>query len=335
MQASEGYVDLLGFLGDIGVPLLDETTKRNVRKSGVRLIHITTAWPGQDWPTTLEMHRQAVKNLEEHQETFQIVRSRADLHDLGKRDRVGLILGIQDPTCVEDEIDRVLRLFHEGVRVIQVAYQGMNRFGSGFLAQESDKGLTETGRRFIRAANEAGLILDLSHLSPRTALESIELSSGPTMISHTTARAVYDHPRGSVDALFREVSARENSIVGCLAMTFFLDPEADGLSPLVDHVRHIARIVGPHKIGIGSDGPVGGFTDAAAAEKTFREKTRQFMDPRGELKSRWPTHLPEVAEIRRGFDVIGDALSQWFTPEEVRSILGGNAWRFFERNLTA
>jgi membrane dipeptidase len=67
---------------------------------------------------------------------------------------------------------------------------------------------------FIAVLNEAGLILDLSHLSLRTALESIHLSAGPTMISHTTARAVYDDPRGSVDALLQEFSARENSIVG-------------------------------------------------------------------------------------------------------------------------
>jgi membrane dipeptidase len=332
MHTSEGYVDLLGFLGDIGMPLLDKTTKQNVRKSGVRLIHITTAWPGRDWPTTVEIHRQAVRNLDEHKETFQIVRRREDLADLTNSGRVGLILGIQDPTCVEDRMDRVLQLFHEGVRVIQVAYQGRNQFGSGFLGQDGDTGLTELGRRFIQAVNDAGLILDLSHLSPQTAIESIHLSKGPTLISHTTARAIYEHPRGSVDALLQEFAERD-SIVGCLAMTFFLDPEKNGLSPFVEHIRHIAGMVGSHKVGIGSDGPVGGFTDVDAAEKIFWNKTRNLLDPHGELKSRWPTHIPEVAEIHRGFDAIGHALSEYFTQEEVRSILGGNGWLFFERNL--
>jgi membrane dipeptidase len=331
MLFSELYVDLLGFLGDIGAPLLDEKTKQNVRESGVRLIHTTTSWPGQDWPATLEMHRQAVRGLEAHADTFRIVRNRRDLAELGGR--VGLILGIQDPTCVEDRVDRLFQLFQEGVRVIQIAYQGRNNFGSGFLCREGDTGLTKTGRKFVQAAHETGLILDLSHLSPRTSLESISVSNGPTMISHTTAAAVYDHPRGSVDELLREIAKREESIVGCLTMTFFLDPEKDGLSPFIDHIRHIAGIVGTHRVGIGSDGPVGGFTDPAGAEKIFREKTRGLMDPRGELRSRWPTHIPEIAEVRRGFDVIRGALAEWFTKEEVSSILGVNAWRFFERSL--
>ena len=115
--------------------------------------------------------------------------------------------------------------------------------------------------------NQAGIVLDLSHLSPSTALDSISLSEGPTIISHTTARTVYHHPRGSSDGVLTEMVGLPRTLVGVLAMTFFLDPKADSLAPFIDHIRHIAALVGPDKVAIGSDGPVGGFTDPAAARR--------------------------------------------------------------------
>jgi microsomal dipeptidase-like Zn-dependent dipeptidase len=58
-----------------------------------------------------------------------------------------------------------------------------------------------------------------------------------------------------------------------------------------------------------------------------------MMDPHGEIKSRWPTHIPAVSDDPRGFKRIGRALAPYFTDEEIEGIMGENAWRFFERHL--
>jgi microsomal dipeptidase-like Zn-dependent dipeptidase len=123
--------------------------------------------------------------------------------------------------------------------------------------------------------------------------------------------------------------------VGVLAMTFFLDPVADSLAPFIDHIRHITALIGPDKVAVGSDGPVGGFTDLVAARKIFEEKTQQMMDPNGELRSRWPTHIPEIFDDPRGFDRIYQALAPYFNREEIEQITGSNAWRFFSDHLPA
>jgi len=327
------YVDTLGFLGDVGMPMFDDRTKKNAVESGVRLFVMTTAWPMQDWLTSLQMHRQAKEILKQNDDTFHIVLSRADLQRVLDENRIGVILTMQDPACIGDRLDRVHQLFAEGIRVLQVAYHEKNRYGCGFLAEADESGLTDTGRRFIETVNEAGIILDLSHIAPQTALDSIRISRGPTIISHTTARAVYEHPRGAADRVLTEMAGLTDTIVGVLAMTFFLDSTANGLPPFVEHLRHIAALVGPDKVAIGSDGPVGGFTDLIAAEKTFREKTQQLMDPRGELASRWPTHIPEIFETPNGFDRIKQALLPFFRHEETEGITGNNAWRFFEEHL--
>ena len=52
------HVDTLGFLGDIGMPMFDDRTKKNAVESGIRLFVMTTSWPMQDWQTSLQMHQQ-------------------------------------------------------------------------------------------------------------------------------------------------------------------------------------------------------------------------------------------------------------------------------------
>jgi membrane dipeptidase len=327
------YVDTLGFLGDVGPPMFDDLTKKNVRNSGVRLFVMTTTWPMQNWKATIQMHRQTVESLSQHQDIFHIVRSTADLQKVLDENMTGVILGMQDPGCIGDRFERVHQLYEEGIRVVQVAYQKKNLYGCGFLAESIDSGFTAAGRRFVEAVNQAGVILDLSHLSPQTALDGIIFSEGPTIISHTTARAVYHHPRGSSDGVLAEMAGLPHTLVGVLAMTFFLDLAADSLAPFIDHIRHIAARVGPDKVAIGSDGPVGGFTNLIAARKIFEEKTQQMMDPNGELRSRWPTHIPEIFDDPRGFDRIYQALLPYFSRKDIDGITGSNAWRFFSEHL--
>jgi membrane dipeptidase len=313
--------------------MFDDRTKDNARDSGVQLFVMTTTWPMLDWTATLQMHRQAVESLARHDDLFHIVCSPADLQKVMDGNKIGVILGVQDPGCIGNRLERVQQLFEEGIRVVQVAYQKKNIYGYGFLAESVDSGLTDIGRQFIEAVNQAGIILDLSHLAPQTALDSIRISTGPTIISHTATRAVYDHPRGSAERVLAEMAGLTNAIVGVLAMTFFLDPAVDGLSPFIDHIRHIAALVGPDKVAVGSDGPVGGFTDLDAARIIFEEKTQQMIDPGGELMSRWPTHIPEVFEDPQGFDKISQALLPYYSQEEIEGILGRNAWRFFKKHL--
>lgn len=333
MTRSVPYADMLGFLGDVGMPVADEATRANMLASGVRLFHTTTTWPMQKWDTTLNMHRQSVDTLQMHPETFSIVGSRQDLARVRKDGKIGIIFGIQDPDCIGMEIRRVRRLYEEGIRVIQVAYQRKGSFGCGFLVDADDTGLTEIGRKFVETVGNAGLILDLSHSAPQTALDCLRLCAGPVMISHTCCRSVYDHPRGTAEDVLAEIAKQQDAVVGVLAMTFFLSAADNGLDPLVRHVRHLARSIGTDRVAIGTDAPVGGFTDLTAAERQFRETTQKMMDPRGELKSRWPTHIPAVSDDPRGFERIGQALAPYFTAEEIEGILGENAWRFFERHL--
>jgi microsomal dipeptidase-like Zn-dependent dipeptidase len=126
MSSRRLYVDTLGFLGDVGPPMFDDRTKKNARDSGVRLFVMTTTWPMQNWKVTIQMHRQTVQSLNQHQDTFHIVRNTVDLQKVLDKDMIGVILGMQDPGCIGDRFERIHQLYEEGIRVMQVAYQKKN-----------------------------------------------------------------------------------------------------------------------------------------------------------------------------------------------------------------
>ena len=322
--------DMLGFLGDIGPPMFDEVTLSNVRASGVGLIHMTSAWPFMNWTDTLQMHRRVKADLTASDETFTLVTDKRDLETARAKNTIAVVLGLQDAAFVGERFDR---LFDEGIRVMQIAYQQKGVHGSGFLVDADDDGLTDTGRKLVRAINRSGIILDLSHCAPKTTLDGLRRSSGPTMISHTVCRGVYNHPRGVDDDILDEIRRHGDAIVGVLAMTFFLASEDNGLDPMIRHIRYLAGRIGPRRVAVGTDAPVGGFTSPAAAEKMFRNVTQQMMDPSGELGSRWPTHIPDMVKDPHGFERLRRALTAHFTAGEIDGILGENGRRFFQHHL--
>lgn len=331
--STPGYVDTLGFLGDVGFPMFDAETLANARKSGVILFHLTTAAPFRGWEENIQYHERIMQALEQNSDTFLVVRSAADVVLPAQTGKIGVIPGIQDPEFIGDRLDRLEILFNRGVRIMQVAYQKKNPYGAGFLAEDQDSGLTGLGRDFVKEVSRAGMILDLSHLSPLTALDCLQVCEGPVMISHTTARDIYPHPRGSLDKVLEALSHQEDTLAGILAMTFFLDKTNTSLELLVRHIRHVTDIIGTQKVAVGSDGPVGGFTDLNAAEKGFREIMGPIIDPEGKLGSRWPTHIPEFSHGPDGFENLRKAIEPFFTPREVEGILGGNGLRWFSRAL--
>lgn len=332
-MADTRCTDMLGFLGDIGPPMFDEATLSNVRASNVGLIHMTSAWPFMNWTDTLQMHRCLKADLTALDETFKLVIDKRDLETARAENTIAVVLGLQDAAFVGERFERVPRLFYEGLRVMQIAYQHKGLYGSGFLVDAGDDGLTDSGRKLVKAINQSGIILDLSHCAPKTTLDCLRRSAGPTMISHTICRGVYDHPRGVTDDILDEIRRRDDAIVGVLAMTFFLAAEDNGMDPMARHIRYLAERIGPRRVAVGTDAPVGGFTSPAAAEKMFRNVTQQMMDPSGELGSRWPTHIPEMVKDPHGFRRLRRALTPYFTTGEIDGILRKNGRRFLHHHL--
>src|SRR5439155_26184029 len=121
---------------------------------------------------------------------FPLVTPPAELQDVTRAGATGILLGFQNSTQIERD-PRNAETFHGlGVRMIQLTYNDRSDAGDGCM-EGSDQGLTLFGRELIRCMNDLGLIVDVSHCGPRTAMEAIAWSRAPVAVNHAACAALH------------------------------------------------------------------------------------------------------------------------------------------------
>ena len=153
--------------------------------------------------------------------------------------RLVTLIGMENASPLGDGVDDVPMWAERGVRYMSITHFGHNQFGGSSNPREDlgdapeDPGLTDLGRELIPALNDAGIMVDISHVGKRTGLEAMELSRSPIIASHSTARAVYDNPRGLDDEQLRAI-AEDDGVAQITAFRSYLGPVDDGLSEALE-----------------------------------------------------------------------------------------------------
>lgn len=118
-------------------------------------------------------------------------------------------LGETEPTVM---LDRLGELARDGVRYVTITWTNDNVFAHASSGGHPSRGLTDAGRQLVVRMNELGVMVDVSHVSDRTALDAIEASRAPVFASHSGARAVGDHPRNIPDPILRRIGETHGAV---------------------------------------------------------------------------------------------------------------------------
>jgi membrane dipeptidase len=168
-------------------------------------------------------------------------------------DKIGLLLHLEGGECLGHSLTLLDALVILGLRSLGLTWNYRNVFADGV---DENEGLTRLGRELVADCDRRGLILDLAHCAPRGALEALELTTRPVMISHANTWHHCAHRRNIRDDLLRQL--RENGgIIGVTYVADFVCPEgaAQGatVAQLVQHILHLSEVVGLDHIALGSD----------------------------------------------------------------------------------
>ena len=233
-----GIVNCLGapWPEDLSPAFIDQ-----IHNQGVAVVGCTA---NLTWDDTLESieSSETVKSIVRAHPCAYILRSVNDLDRAENRDKVGVLLGLQNPKALSDSLRLLDAFFELGLRCLSLAFSENSYYGCGH-ANEVDTGLTALGRQAIKRMNQLGIVIDLSHSGDRTAMEALELSEQPVIFSHSTSRNLFNRPRSAPDPLI--VAAAKRGGVVCQ------DVRANtSVAEYVDWVDYCVKLVGVDHVGV-------------------------------------------------------------------------------------
>ena len=149
--------------------------------------------------------------------------------------------------------DMLATLKRERVSYVGLVWSNNNVYAG--TSRQPGKGLTTRGRELVRLLSKHGLLADLSHGSDRTVRDFHALTRGryPLFFSHSSARAVCNHPRNVSDSILRLVR-ETGGIVGINFYRRYINCSSKAsIHDVADHIMHIYRTAGPEHVALGSD----------------------------------------------------------------------------------
>lgn len=296
----------------------------NMRRGGLTAVNCTCS--------ILENFRDTIRNIvwwqhafERHADLIVPVRRVGDIAAAKNSARTGIILGFQNTSAIEDDLD-LLGVFHGlGVRVMQLTYMEANLVGQGCL-ERIDAGLTGFGREVVAEMNRLGILIDLSHVGHRTTMEAIEASAQPVAFTHANPARLCDHPRNQPDDALKAVAAT-GGVVGATVFPPFLpegnDATLDDFARVVDY---LVELIGIDHVAVGTD-----FTEGQPRE--WFDWILTGKSKRGpQLALDHPLRNPEGIRSASDFGNLTAALLRHgYRPQDVRKIMGENMVRLLAR----
>lgn len=202
-------------------------------------------------------------------EPLAIARTPAHLQQVKANGQKAIMLGIENGYAIGRSLDRLRHFAQRGIVYMTLCHNGNNEICGSARPREGEPvvGLTDFGADVVREMNHLGVMVDLSHAGEQSFYDALQLSAQPIVCSHSSARALCDHPRNLTDDQLRALAAKG----GVASVTFYNGfLRADGEASVLDaiaHLNHMVQIMGVEHVGIGTDfdgdGGVAGLASAA------------------------------------------------------------------------
>lgn len=153
----------------------------------------------------------------------EIAVSVADIRRLKHEGKRAILMGMENGSPIEGSLERLRKYYSLGVRYVTLTHMRNNPIcDSSTDTTELWHGLSPFGRTVVREMNRLGIMVDISHVSDKTAFQVLAMSTRPVIASHSSARALCDVPRNMSDSLLRAV-AKNNGVVMVNFYPAFLD----------------------------------------------------------------------------------------------------------------
>lgn len=239
------------------------------KQGNINALNLTIVHPWHGFEQSMSTLAKTILFTKENSDLCTLVTSVKELDAAKTAGKIGIIMGAQNSTFVENDLNLLEVCRRLGMRIMQPTYMEQNKLGCGVVVQP-DTGLTALGREWVARMNALNMLIDLSHVGYKTAADVIAETKRPLIVSHGNALELCDCPRNIPDNQIKGVAAK-GGMVGC---TFFAPMLRQDERPTVenwlDQVQYMIKLVGEDHVGFSSDLSEGGvYTSAEQWDKSF------------------------------------------------------------------
>lgn len=208
-----------------------------------------------------------------------------------------IFLGIENGYAIGKDITNVARFKNMGVSYITLSHNGDNDLCDSARGTGEHNGLSELGRQVVAEMNRLGIMIDISHTSEKTVYDVLELSKTPVIASHSSAKALCDHPRNLTDDQLKAIAKAGGVVQVCFYHGFLSSKPEATLHDAIRHIDYMVKLIGADHVGIGSDFDGDGGIRGCDAANELINITRELLRmgyTHGDLEKIWGGNLFRV-----------------------------------------
>ena len=255
-------------------------------------VFVPASIPGDTAVTTvLEQIDLAHRMIAAYPQGLELALTAADVERIFASGRVASLLGAEGGHSIAGSLGVLRMLYALGVRYMTLTHNANVGWADSATDQRAAGGLTDFGRDVVREMQRLGMLVDLSHVSPDTMHDTLDVVAAPVIFSHSSARAVCDNPRNVPDEVLDRLpgnggvcmvtfvpafvsqecadwladlkaeAARRGLDPRDLHLVQRIRPEWEAAHPLpqatlaqvADHIEHVRQVAGVEYVGLGGD----------------------------------------------------------------------------------
>ena len=228
-----------------------------------------------------------------------------DVRQILAKGKKVIMIGVENAYSMGLDTSNVKKFWEKGARYVSLSHNGHSQFSDSntgeFDGTALHNGLSDLGKEVIELLNYYGIMIDISHPSKEAIRQMVELSKAPIIASHSSARALRDHPRNLDDEQLNWI--KENGgVIQTTALGSFLtdrkDPPAN-MDDFMDHIDYMVEKIGIDHVGISSDFDGGGGIvgwDDASETMNVTSALRQRGYSEAEIAKLWGGNLLRVLD---------------------------------------
>lgn len=209
----------------------------------------------------IDIARQMIRRYPDH---LELALSVSDVERIFGSGRIASMLGMEGGHALENSLGALRAFYDLGVRYMTLTHSGTIDWADSATDDPRHGGLSPFGEEVVREMNRLGMLVDLSHVSEGGMSDVLDVSEAPVIFSHSSARALTNHPRNVPDSILRRMPENGGVVMVTFVPVYVNEalrtwegprdeaPRAT-LADVADHIDHVREVAGIDHVGIGSD----------------------------------------------------------------------------------